>query len=269
MRRAWLCLAALVLAGCEPAPPAGSRLAQLATTAQAYHIAGVNNLSGITWHAGRRSLFVISNRPTVMAEVTPRGELLRVIPLEGFEDTEDIAWLGGNRFAVLEERRSRISLFRLPDGAKRVAHHHARVLPLPPVGAAGEDNKGYEALAYAAASDTLYVGNESGPQHILALHGLRQDAPGPWQPVAFEPRGDGDVAGLHADAASGHLLVLNERARRLNEIRHDGTRIAGRRLGGPWWGARHPEGLALDDQGTLYVVGEPDTLHVFAPVAHP
>src|SRR5690606_4665526 len=102
MKPLWL-VAALLLAACSPPPPAGSRLAALVTDFERTRIAGMKNLSGITWSGSSHTLFAISNRPTAVAEFDREGRLLRSIALQGFEDTEDIAWLGDDRFAVIEE----------------------------------------------------------------------------------------------------------------------------------------------------------------------
>lgn len=257
-----LWFAGVILPGCQQGAPNEARLSSLSIMAQSYTVEGTRNLSGITWHGERQSLFVISNRPAAMAEVSPQGTLLRVIHLEGFEDTEDLAWLGGERFAILEERRALVHIVDIPAHAQRISREGHEVIALPPFD--GDDNKGYEALAYDAGQDVLYTGRETGPVHLYRLADVHADGrSGDWEPIGFLPVEDGDVAGLAMDRESGDLLLLNERARMVTEISPQAQVVARRRIGTLWWGASQPEGLALDDRGNLYIVGEPDQLYVY------
>ena len=58
-------------------------------------IGGVSkNASGLTYHAGRDSLFVVLDSPQRVVELSLDGSLKRKINLNKFEDTEGIVWLG-------------------------------------------------------------------------------------------------------------------------------------------------------------------------------
>ena len=60
-------------------------------------IGGVSqNASGLTYHAGRDSLFVVLDAPQRVIELGLDGSLKRKINLNKFEDTEGIVWLGEN-----------------------------------------------------------------------------------------------------------------------------------------------------------------------------
>ena len=82
-------------------------------------IEGVSqNASGLTYHAGRDSLFVVLDSPQRVVELNLDGSLKSKINLNKFDDTEGIVWLGENRFAVAEEARGNIVLveFEPKDG---------------------------------------------------------------------------------------------------------------------------------------------------------
>jgi uncharacterized protein YjiK len=51
----------------------------------------VNNLSGVTYNHDSQTLFAITNGPEMIVELSPAGQCLRLMPLEGFNDTEAIA----------------------------------------------------------------------------------------------------------------------------------------------------------------------------------
>ncbi|MCP4823399.1 MAG: hypothetical protein GY892_04700, partial [Shimia sp.] len=72
-------------------------------------IAGVSeNASGLTYHAGRDSLFVVLDSPQRIVELGLDGSFKRKINLNKFDDTEGITWLGENQFALVEEARGNI-----------------------------------------------------------------------------------------------------------------------------------------------------------------
>ena len=81
-----------------------TRLDQYTLAKEPVVIGGVSqNASGLTYHAGRDSLFVVLDSPQRVVELSLDGSLKRKINLNKFEDTEGIVWLGENRFAVAEE----------------------------------------------------------------------------------------------------------------------------------------------------------------------
>ena len=76
----------------EPPP----RLDQYTLAKGPVVIGGVSqNASGLTYHAGRDSLFVVLDSPQRVVELGLDGSLKRKINLNKFEDTEGIVWMQG------------------------------------------------------------------------------------------------------------------------------------------------------------------------------
>ena len=249
----------------------GSTAARRAPTTgpQAVALAGVqDNLSGITWCGTTKTLFAVQNGPTQVREVTPDGEVKRTITLSGFDDTEGIAWLGGNKFAIIEERRRKLAVLDIPTDATRVSHDTATTYTIEPQpGNQKLLNKGLEVIAFVPAGNDVYICVEKSPRKIYKLE-LKEDAK-PTEPWDAQQSGFGlsDLAGMSFDAATGNLLLLSDESKVLVEITTDGKELSRLKLGGGSAGLKapvtQPEGVALGDGDKLYIVGEPNSFYVF------
>ena len=74
------------------------------------------NASGLAYHAGRDSLFVVLDQPQRVVEIGFDGSLKRKIDLNKFKDTEGIVWLGDDHFAIVEEVKCNIVIAELEPG---------------------------------------------------------------------------------------------------------------------------------------------------------
>ncbi|TNF33393.1 MAG: hypothetical protein EP312_09500 [Gammaproteobacteria bacterium] len=260
MVKYWVLVMALLLAACAE-PPGDGRMGMLSGEISATTIKGMRNLSGITRHDDSGRLWMVSNNPMMLYEAGLDGHVLRSVALYAFADPEDLVWLKDNRFAIVEERAHRISIIDIPADVDRVHQSMSvRVIDLPPV---GENNKGYEGLAYDRARDILFVAKESGPDHILVFAGTHHDVIPQVSVFPYTvPAGD-DVAGIYFDHEHQSLLVLHERSRVLVEVDMSGRVLQRLKLGDWWWGIRQPEGITVGPFGQVFVVGEPNRFYRF------
>jgi uncharacterized protein YjiK len=224
-------------------------------------IAGSTDASGIAFCPPTRTLFVADNGGRVF-EIAADARVLRTIELAGFDDPEDIAWLDGDRFAVVEEGRRTFCIVALPAGAARADYAGAASWVVDPVEAG---NQGLEGLAVDRSSGTAYATKETWPCRLYAFAvPARKDAPLavrlPWEGVAGAPK-PRDMSAIHHHAASGRLLILSKLSHAILECSTNGQELA-----------RHSfrphaipkaEGLTMDDEGALYLVSEPNLLYVF------
>lgn len=72
--------------------------------------------SGLALHRDTGHLWVVIDKPERLVEFTDEGEFVSTVELTGFEDTEGLCHLGGDRFAIAEERKMRITLVEIPRG---------------------------------------------------------------------------------------------------------------------------------------------------------
>ena len=76
-----------------------------------------------------------------------------------------------------------------------------------------------------------------------------------------------DISSLQFDERSGHLLALSDESRQIVELDTKGRAVASVSLSKGSMSLRkdvpQAEGLAMDDEGTLYVTSEPNLFYVF------
>ena len=232
-------------------------------------VGATDNASGVTFNPDTKSLFVVLNKPTHVYEVGLDGKTKRIIDLEGFEDTEGIAYVGDNQFAVVEERRRMLCLFEIAPDTVSVNYADAVRITIDPTPA---ENMGLEGVAFDAVNGRFFIVKEKGPRKIYCLPLLVEGdaAPSPTAPWDIEKQGFAlsDLSDIYADPQTGHLLILSHESKCLVECTTDGKEIARLPLQGGSAGLAEdigqPEGVTMDADGNLYVIAEPNQFYVFS-----
>ena len=232
-------------------------------------IPGATNCSGIAFNSQTRTLFVVANSPTEIYELEMDGKIRRTIELTGFDDTEDIAFVGERTFGVLEEKRRNLCLVDIPSNATSVAYANAVKFPVDPV-AAG--NSGPEGVTYDAAQERFFVVKEKNPRRIYMFsrpdaHARRATVTNPWD-IETNNLKCRDLSGIHYHAGTGHLLILSDESKCVVETTLEGEEIARLSLvagfGGLSASVPQPEGITVDDEENLYVCSEPNLLYIYS-----
>lgn len=225
-----------------------------------------DNASGVTFNPDTNTLFLIINRPCCIAEVDLEGKMKRLIPLEFFDYTEGITYMGDGLYAVTEERKRNVCFIRIESNTNEVNHEDARVIVVEQ----GMGNNGLEGIAFDARKNTMYVVKEYWPRRIYRFSRPdKKKTPKVKQPWDFEKKtlGMDDLAGIHFHAATGHLLILSEASACIVECTIKGKEISRLDMNSGSAGIEHripqAEGLTMDDKGYLYVVSEPNLLYIF------
>jgi len=220
------------------------------------------NLSGITYSPESKSLFLVSNTPTRVYEVTLEGRLIRQIDLEGFYDTEDIVFIEKQTFAVIEEKRKTINIFQIFPETKRVQYANCRhIQALPPEGV----NTGLEGLTWDPDSRTFLIANENNPRAVYTIPfnsmGGAQQVPGLYSLAWIKL---GDYAGIYFDNTSRRLLILSRTSGKIKDYTLDGQEKGSLNLHRFIPGRVATEGLTVAPGGELYVCSEPNIVFVFS-----
>lgn len=241
-------------AAVSPLPPA-IRLDSYLPLSAPVRLEGVEeNASGLAFNPDSGTLYLVVNSPPGIAEFTVEGTRKRAVRLEGFEDPEGIAWLGGDSFAVVEEQRGAIAIFDLPPGAAAVDKAHAREIPVE--GNLG--NSGLEGIAYDPGNDVFYVVKEKAPKKIYRVT-RKGEVSNPW-PAEGDPPGLLDLSDICFHPPSGHLVILSHESGAAVECTTGGKEVSRLPID-----LQQAEGAALDGRGRLYICGEPYWLQAFEP----
>ena len=241
-------------------------------------VEGADNLSGLAWDARRHRLAAVLNRPATLLLMDREGRVQARYRLRGFSDTEAVAALGDDWYAVTEEGRDQLAMFRVPPDGRGGGIDHARAMLLKlDLSPNDGGNAGFEGLAYDAADDALFVAKEHSPTRLYEVHGLAGlRGQGALRGLSIRDRGDllaplrasDDLSSVEVDPRTHHLLLLSDEGQRVTEVSRDGVPMGqrlldGRRAGEP--PLAQAEGVAIDEQGVLYVVGEPDRFYRLRP----
>jgi len=253
------------------------------TLDRAIQVAGVGrNLSGLAFDPDRRQLIAVVNRPATLLRLSLEGEVQSRHAMQHAADVEGVAYLGAGRIALVEEGRRRILFAQLPETADAPMDlQNAKALRLslqtPDKPGLTTGNQGFEGLAYDARHDHLYVVKEHSPRALYRISGIAQQAPGDTQSIAVENLSHWvqsaavvgtDLSSVEADPRTGHLLLLSDESQSLAELDEQG-RFLGRVALSDWLANKTPapqaEGIAIDPEGGIYLVSEPNLFYRLRP----
>lgn len=252
--------------------PDGIRLGEYRAVLQGKVIEGLDDdVSALTYDPLRKSLFTVTNKKAELIELSLDGRILRRIPLIGFGDAEAVECVGEGTYVITDERQQRLIKVKVDDHTQVLDAADAEQLTL---GINTSGNKGFEGLAYDVAGKRLFVAKERDPMLIYEVRGFPHDDPKtPYAVhVVTNPRRDArlfvrDLSSLQFDERSGHLLALSDESKLLLELDMDGRPISSLSLKKGRHGLKasvpQAEGIAMDDDGTVYVVSEPNLFYVF------
>ncbi|MCP5268843.1 MAG: SdiA-regulated domain-containing protein [Zoogloeaceae bacterium] len=232
--------------------------------------ANLANISALTYDPVRKSLFSVTNQHPEVIELSLQGHVLRRIPLHGFGDAEAIEYIAPGLFVISDERQQRLFKVRIADDTVRLDSAGSKQFSL---GIGRNGNKGFEGLAYDPVGNRLFVAKERDPMRIYEISGFPlQQGPGISLEVLDNRERDRrlfvrDLSSLHYDSRTGHLLALSDESRMVVEIDAGGHPISTLSLKRGRHGLHsdvpQAEGVALDGDGNLYVVSEPNLFYVF------
>ncbi|MGF6693559.1 uncharacterized protein YjiK [Metapseudomonas resinovorans] len=230
-----------------------------------------DDVSALTYDPDRHSLFTVTNQRPELIELSLDGNLIRRIPLVGFGDPEAIEYISRGVYVITDERLQRLIKVQLDENTTSIDASQSQQLSLG-IGLSG--NKGFEGLAYDSVGQRLFVAKERDPVQIYEIHGFphtNSDKPFAVH-VVDDPKRDArlfvrDLSSLQYDERSGHLLALSDESRLVLELNADGRPISTlsllRGMHGLQRSVPQAEGVAMDNDGNLYLVSEPNLFYAF------
>ncbi len=237
-----------------------------------------DNTSGLTFSARTGTLFTAINRPTGLAELSPKGQLLRHIPLTGASDVEGITHVEGDRFIVLDEGLHRLSWVTITPETTTIDLNAAPFLTLD-LGAF--DNMGFEGISWDQRRKELVVVQEMWPVRVLVIGGLDRAVQGQglgvtvreWKPDSWAGHFVTDLSSVTVHDATGNMVLLSHMSSVLAEYAPDGAPLSMLTLWSGWHGLTRSvpqaEGVAIGPGGEVYIVSEPNLFYRFDPAPRP
>ncbi|MCQ4314125.1 SdiA-regulated domain-containing protein [Pseudomonas stutzeri] len=230
-----------------------------------------NNLSGLTFDDRRNHLWAVVNNPESLVALDQDGNFLERYPLQGFTDVEGITYLGDNLLAVVEERSQSVVIMPVPDRPGTLQREDYASVSL----ALGEeDNAGFEGVGYDRAGDRLFVVKENSPRKLYEIQGIKASLNGQLDLKIIDRESwiedtdmATDLASVHFDERTGHLVLLSDEAKMMLELDSEGGLVSFRSLWSGFAGLENSvpqaEGMTFDARGDLYLVSEPNLFYAF------
>jgi len=266
--RAWFNIQAVW----TPANVHSIALDQYQVSIEAQVIDGLNDdVSALTYDPVRKSLFTVTNKNAELIELSLDGKILRRVPLIGFGDPEAVEFISADTYVVTDESQQRLIKIHLEKDTAFLDAADAEQMTL---GVHMSGNKGFEGLAYDSVGKRLFVAKERDPMLIYEVQGFPHYNPEKSYAVHVvnNPKRDAgmfvrDLSSLQYDERSGHLMALSDESRLILELDIDGRPLSTMSLNGGRQGLKktvpQAEGIAMDDDGTLYLVSEPNLFYTF------
>jgi uncharacterized protein YjiK len=262
----------------QPADARSMGLADYRVALEARVIEGLDDdVSALTYDPDRNSLFTVTNQHSELIELSLDGRILRRVPLIGFGDPEAVEFISANTYVITDEHQQRLIKVHLEDDTTFLDAADSEQITL---GVHMNSNKGFEGLAYDSVGKRLFVAKERDPMLIYEVQGFPHYNPEKSYAVHVvnNPKRDAglfvrDLSSLQYDERSGHLLALSDESRLVLELDIDGRPLSTMSLRKGRQGLQETvpqaEGIAMDNDGTIYLVSEPNLFYVFKKPAQP
>lgn len=219
--------------------------------------------SDIAYHPGTRTLFSVMGKNPYLVELSLQGDVLRKMPLTGWSNPEAVTVLADGRLAIIDERQHQLTVVKVDADTREL--NIADFAPFD-LGPSADQNKAFEALAWDPRNQRLLLGEERPP----ALFTLKLGSDG--QPIGEKHRLDApdldmrNLSALAVDPRTGHRLLLSADSHLLMEYDEEGKQLSFMAVLGGMNGFKdtipRAEGVTIDDQGTIYLVSEPNLFYV-------
>lgn len=219
--------------------------------------------SDLSYNPQTKTLFSVMGKNPFLVELSLQGDVLRKMPLNGWNNPEGVAVMENGLMAVVDERDHSLTVVKVDAGTTAL---NKADFPSYDLGPSKDQNKAFEAVTWDKRNQQLVLGEERPP----ALFTWKSDGntlTGDKQKLASTELDVRNLSALSIDPRTGHLLVLSADSHLLLELDETGEQVSFMTLLGGFNGLKdtipRAEGVTLDESGNLYMVSEPNLFYRF------
>jgi uncharacterized protein YjiK len=220
--------------------------------------------SDLAYNPTTKTLFAVMGRHPFLVELNLEGDVLRKIPLEGWANPEGVAVLDDGLIAITDERKHLLTISRVTADTTRLEIADATQYDL---GRSDNQNKGFEGVVWDQARDQLLLGEERPAAIFTWRADGSQILKGEKRNISSDALDVRNLSSLTIDPRTDHTLVLSADSHLLLELDRNGRQVSFMTLLGGMNGLKktipRAEGVALDEEGTVYMVSEPNLFYSF------
>ncbi|MBK3478501.1 MULTISPECIES: SdiA-regulated domain-containing protein [Pseudomonas] len=219
--------------------------------------------SDLSYNPQTKTLFSVMGKNPFLVELSLQGDVLRKMPLNGWNNPEGVAVMENGLMAVVDERDHSLTVVKVDAGTTAL---NKADFPSYDLGPSKDQNKAFEAVTWDKRNQQLVLGEERPP----ALFTWKSDGntlTGDKQKLASTELDVRNLSALSIDPRTGHLLVLSADSHLLLELDETGEQVSFMTLLGGFNGLKdtipRAEGVTMDESGNLYMVSEPNLFYRF------
>ena len=220
--------------------------------------------SDLSYDSQSKTLFSVMGKNPFLVELTLQGDVLRKMPLVGWSNPEGVTVLGNGLLAIVDEREHMLSIVKVDAATRELKRDD---FPKYDLGPSQDQNKALEAIACDPRNQQLLLGEERPPALFNWKSDGSQTLNGDKQKLPNDELDIRNLSALAVDPRTGHTLVLSADSHLLLELDEKGEQVSFMTLLGGFNGLKktipRAEGVTMDEQGTLYMVSEPNLFYRF------
>ena len=224
--------------------------------------------SDLAYNPLSKTLFSVMGKRPFLVELTLDGDVLRKIPLVGWSNPEGLTVMENGLLAIVDERDHVLSIVKVDADTQSL---NIADFPKYDLGPSKDQNKAFEAVAWDPRRQQLLLGEERPPALFVWKSNGGQSLTGDKQKVPSNELDLRNLSALSIDPRTGHTLVLSADSHMLLELDELGEQVSFMTLLGGFNGLKktipRAEGVTIDEQGTLYMVSEPNLFYRFEKTA--
>ncbi|XVO87198.1 SdiA-regulated domain-containing protein [Pseudomonas palleroniana] len=219
--------------------------------------------SDVSYNPQTKTLFSVMGKNAFLVELSLQGDVLRKMPLNGWSNPEGVTVMENGLMAVVDERDHSLTVVKVDAATTQLNKADFTSYDLGP---SKDQNKAFEGVTWDKRNQQIVLGEERPP----ALFTWKTDGTtltGDKQKLANTELDMRNLSALAIDPRTGHMLVLSADSHLLLELDEKGKQVSFMTLLGGFNGLKHTipraEGVTMDEDGTVYIVSEPNLFYRF------